>query len=218
MTKPKRIAFYGGTFDPVHYGHVAIAKRLLDMFLLDRFVFLPAFHAPHKPEHPPTTGYHRFAMLALATQDEEKISVSTLELAHGQKRYTVETLSEIIEENPRTQIFFVMGADSWAEIGTWRESEKVLLMTNHIVVTRPGYSIAFDHVTEAVRERIVDLRDGGENILRSDRPRIYVTDAVELDVSATGIREDISEDNHLDREDEVPKEVAKYIEKYELYK
>ncbi|MEP6704155.1 MAG: nicotinate-nucleotide adenylyltransferase, partial [Acidobacteriota bacterium] len=213
----KRIAFYGGTFDPVHCGHIAVAKRLLDMFLLDQFVFLPAFHAPHKPERPPTTAYHRFAMLALATQDEGKISVSTLELARGQKRYTVETLAEIIDQNTDAQIFFVMGADSWAEIGTWREWEKVLLMTNHIVVTRPGYAIAFDHVTEAVRERVVYLRKGRENFLRDNGLGIYVTDAVEVDVSSTEIREDISEDNHLDREDEVPKEVAKYIEKYELY-
>ncbi|MEO8573842.1 MAG: nicotinate-nucleotide adenylyltransferase [Pyrinomonadaceae bacterium] len=219
MTKLKRIAFYGGTFDPVHCGHIAVAKRLLDLFLLDEFVFLPAFHAPHKPERRPTSAYHRFAMLALATRREPRISVSTLELAHGEKRYTVETLPEIIQQNSDAQIFFVMGADSWADITTWRDWEKVLLMTNHIVVTRPGYEIAFEHVTDAVRERIVDLR-GPQNSppIQRDKPMIYVTDAVKLDVSATEIRDDVSEDNRLDREDDVPQEVAKYIEKYELYR
>jgi nicotinate-nucleotide adenylyltransferase len=218
VTNLKRIAFYGGTFDPVHCGHIAVAKSLLDLFLLDEFVFLPAFHAPHKPERKPTSGYHRFAMLSLATQHELRMYVSTLELDHAQKRYTIETLPELIEQNSNAEIFFVMGADSWADITTWREWEKVLLMTNHIVVTRPGYDIAFDHVTEAVRRRVVDLRENAGVVLSNDGPKIFITDAVKLDVSATEIRDDVGEDNRLDREDDVPQEVAKYIEKYELYK
>jgi nicotinic acid mononucleotide adenylyltransferase len=93
-------------------------------------------------------------------------------------------------------------------------------MTNHIVVTRPGYEIGFDHVTDAVRERVVDLRTGpGGDALRNDGSlRIYITDVVGLDISSTEIRADVSEDDRLDREHEVPDEVAKYIEKYELYK
>ena len=218
VKKPKRIAFYGGTFDPVHCGHIVVAQRLLELFSLDQFVFLPAFHAPHKPERKPTSGYHRFAMLSLATQHELRMSVSTLELDHAQKRYTIDTLPELIEQNSNTEIFFVMGADSWADITTWREWEKVLLMTNHIVVTRPGYDIALDHVTEAVRRRVVDLREDTGAVLGNDGPKIFITDAVKLDVSATEIRDDVGEDNRLDREDDVPQEVAKYIEKYELYK
>jgi nicotinate-nucleotide adenylyltransferase len=218
VKKPKRIAFYGGTFDPVHCGHIVVAQRLLELFSLDQFVFLPAFHAPHKPERKPTSGYHRFAMLSLATQCEPRMSVSTLELDHAQKRYTIDTLPELIEQNSNTEIFFVMGADSWADITTWREWEKVLLMTNHIVVTRPGYDIALDHVTEAVRRRVVDLREDTGAVLGNDGPKIFITDAVKLDVSASEIRDDVGEDHRLDREDDVPQEVAKYIEKYELYK
>jgi nicotinate-nucleotide adenylyltransferase len=214
----KRIAFYGGTFDPVHCGHIAVAKNLLSLFDLQEFVFLPAFHAPHKPERATTSAYHRFAMLALATQHETGISVSTLELDHRQKRYTVETLPELMSLHPDADIFFVMGADSWVDIKTWRDWEKVLLMTNHIVVTRPGYEIAIDHVSDSVRKRIVDLRGGGNPTHRGAEPRIYITDRVRIDVSATDIREDIGEDARLDRSDEVPQEVAKYIEKYELYR
>lgn len=216
----KRIAFYGGTFDPVHCGHITIAKRLLDLFLLDEFVFLPAFHAPHKPDRPPTSAYHRFAMLTLATSGEPRILVSTLELDHAERRYTVQTLPEIMSRFPTDEVFFVMGADSWSDIRTWRDWEKVLLMMNHIVVTRPGYEVGFDHVTKAVRERIVDLRELAV-VPASEHPsplRIYITDAVRLNVSATGIREDVREDARLDRDDDVPEEVAKYIEKYELYK
>ena len=215
----KRIAFYGGTFDPVHCGHITVAKRLLLLFRLDEFVFLPAFHAPHKADVKPTSAYHRFAMLALATSGEPQISISTLELDRAEKRYTVDTLPEIIQRQPDADILFVMGADSWVDILTWREWEKVLLMTNHIVVTRPGFEISTDHVSDAVRERIVDLRNS-RNTVKLDEPgqRIYITDAVKVDVSATAIREDVREDERLDNQDDVPEEVAKYIEKYELYK
>jgi nicotinate-nucleotide adenylyltransferase len=215
----KRIAFYGGTFDPVHCGHITVARRLLSLFRLDEFVFLPAFHAPHKADNKPTSAYHRFAMLTLATADEPQISISTLELDRAEKRYTVDTLPEIIQLHPDADVFFVMGADSWVDILTWREWEKVLLMTNHIVVTRPGYEIGFDHVSPAVRARIVDLRNSRENPSGIDTsPGIFITDAVSHDVSATEIREDIREDDRLDRDSDVPQEVAKYIEKYELYK
>lgn len=218
----KRKAFYGGTFDPVHCGHITIAKRLLDLFSLDEFIFLPAFHAPHKPDNKPTSGYHRFAMLMLASANEPGMFVSTLELDHAEKRYSVDTLAEIIDLQPASEIFFVMGADSWMEIPTWRDWETVLLMTNHIVVTRPGYPISFDHVTDAVRSRIVDMRrtEGDASVVARDgsSPHIYISNAVELDVSATAIRDDVREDDRLDRADDVPTEVAKYIEKYELYK
>lgn len=213
-----RIAFYGGSFDPVHRGHITVAKRLVDQFSLDRFVFLPAYHAPHKPETKPASPYHRFAMLSLATADEPRMSVSTLELDHAEKRYTVDTLPELIDANPDAAIYFVMGADSWTDIRSWKDWEKVLLMANHIVVTRPGYDIRFEHVTETVRERIVDLRNGNAHPLNRERElKIYVTDAVKVAVSATEIRDDVREDDKLDRADDVPKVVAKYIEKYELY-
>lgn len=215
-----RVAYYGGSFDPVHCGHITVANRLLALFDLDQFVFLPAFHAPHKADTKPSSAYHRFAMLALATADEDRITVSTLELDHAKKRYTIETLPEIVQAHPSSNVYFVMGADSWKDIRTWKESESVLLMTNHIVVTRPGYDILFDHVTDAVRERVVDLRAVADHTSAIDdrNLKIYVTDAVELDVSATEIREDVREDDRLDRDDHVPEVVAKYIEKYELYK
>ena len=219
MKQRPRFAFYGGTFDPVHCGHVSVARALVRLFSFDRFFFLPAYHAPHKPGVAPTSAYHRYAMLVLATRNEERIGVSTLELEHAEKRYTIDTMSEIKELFPESENFFVMGADSWTDIRTWREWETLLLSSNHVVVTRPGYNISLDHVTEAVRRRVVDLRNGETPPDSSNAgTRIYVTDAVEVDVSATEIRNDIRVDSRLDNTDDVPDEVAKYIEKYELYK
>lgn len=218
VAETKRIAFYGGTFDPVHCGHLTVAKRLVDLFELNRFFFLPAFHAPHKQDTKPTSGYHRFAMLCLATRNEAKIGVSTIELDLAEKRYSIDTLSQLKQDFEGDEIFFVMGADSWQEIRTWKEWERMLRLTNHIVVSRPGYEIGFNHVTEEIQERIIDLRMGASVLKAASGNHIYITDSVSIDISATEIRNDIGEDDVLDRDDDVPAEVAKYIEKYELYK
>lgn len=215
----KRIAFYGGSFDPLHTGHLTIAQKLTEQFELDKFVFIPAFHAPHKKDRKPTSAFHRFAMLCLATNDAPKTEVSAMELELPERPYTVETLARLKNELVDTQIFFVMGADSWQDILTWREWEKVLSMVNIIVVTRPDYEIGFAHVTDAIRDRIVDLRGEKEkekSEIRNPKSKIYITDAVQIDVSATEIRRKIKE-NATDWRESVSNEVAKYIEKYELY-
>lgn len=212
----KRIAFYGGSFDPLHNGHLRIAQSLTGIFALDEFVFIPAFHAPHKKEKKPTSAFHRHAMLALATAGEEKLTISTLELDLPERPYTFETLTRLKGELADTRIFFVMGADSWRDITTWFRWEDVLTMTDIIVMTRPGYEIAFDHVTDGVRERIVDLR-GDKSFDTGSGTGIFITDAVQADISATEVRRRIREDDAQWRED-VPLAVANYIEKYEVYK
>ncbi len=221
----KRIAFYGGSFDPLHNGHLTIARALTDVFELDEFVFIPAFHAPHKKK--PTSAFHRFAMLAVATNDEPQIEVSKMELDVPERPFTVETLTRLKNELTDAQIFFVMGADSWTDITTWREWEKVLTLVNIIVVTRPDYEIGFTHVTDEIRARIIDLRNGSQQSaissqqsaiskIQNPKSKIYITDAVQIDVSATEIRQKIKEKTG-DWQRDVPPPVAKYIEKYELY-
>lgn len=210
----KRIAFYGGSFDPLHNGHLTIARKLTEIFELDEFVFIPAFHAPHKKDKNPTSAFHRYAMLCLATDDAPKIKVSKIELEAPERPYTFETLSKLKKNLTDTQIFFVMGADSWQEITTWREWETVLTTVNIIVVTRPDYEIGFSHITDEIKERIIDLR----NSERQDHKgqKIYITDAVQLDISATEIRQTIK-DKKSGWQKVVPNAVAKHIEKYALY-
>ena len=219
----KRIAFYGGSFDPPHTGHLTIAQKLTRLFALDEFVFIPAFHAPHKKNKKPTSAFHRFAMLALATSDKPQMRVSKIELDAPEKPYTFETQTKLKRRFSGAEIFFVIGADSWAEIDTWREWERVLTLTNIIVVTRPGSEIGFSHITEKIRKRIVDLRNdsrqpsavNGRETANSEQ-KIYITDAVNLDVSSTEIRRKIRASEN-DWGKLVPRAVAKYIEKYEIY-
>ncbi|HVF28918.1 MAG TPA: nicotinate-nucleotide adenylyltransferase [Pyrinomonadaceae bacterium] len=225
MKRLKRIALYGGTFDPVHVGHVTVAGNLLKLFELDQILFIPAHVAPHKRGSAVTPALHRYAMLALATQQHEQFIVSAAEINQPQRPYTVDTLSQFQAASGDTaRLFFVMGADSWEEITTWREWERVVSMTDQIVVTRPGYEISAAHVTTEVRRRIVDLR--GANSLAVARTldagggtgNIFFTDAARVDVSATAVRRAArGEGIHGDLTTMVASSVANYIRKYKLY-
>lgn len=214
--RPLRIAFFGGSFDPPHLGHLAIANALMRQFELDEFVFVPAYHAPHK-RSAPTSVFDRYAMLCLATQNESQISVSRIEIEMPQRPYSVETLERLTQMLPREEIFFVMGADSWRDIRTWRQWERLFELTDHIVVTRPGYDIETDHVTKEIRERIVDVRNADVPVnIEAKAKKIYITDAVKVDLSATEIRKKIKEDDDSWRSN-VPESAAKYIIKYQIY-
>lgn len=224
MSASKRIALYGGTFDPVHNGHMSVARALLQLFALDELVFIPAHIAPHKREQFVSPGLKRYAMLALATQDEAQMRVSTFELDAPERPYTVETLERMKEKfGDEARLFFVMGADSWTDIRTWREWERVLKLTNHIIMARPGYESDASHATEEIRERIVDLRGAQVDKIRravdeSEAEKIYVTDAVQMDISATQVRKLVHQGINQDWASLVPQPVAEFIEKYRLYR
>ncbi len=222
MNGRKRIAIYGGTFDPVHLGHIEVAKRISELFEIDELRFVPAQVAPHKLTLPVTPGIHRYAMLVLATQQDPRLRVSTFELDTPDRRYTVDTLAHFKSEfGESADLFFVMGADSWSEITTWRGWERVLALVNHIVVSRPGYDINLDLVNSSVRQRIVDLR-GSKRIPKAVNEaageKIFITDAVMLENSATQIRRALGEDDWNQLTRLVPSPVADYIRKYELYR
>jgi len=222
MNGKKRIAIYGGTFDPVHLGHIEVAKRISELFEIDELRFVPAQVAPHKLTLPVTPAIHRYAMLVLATQQDPRLRVSTFELDTPDRRYTVDTLAHFKSEfGESADLFFVMGADSWSEITTWRGWERVLALVNHIVVSRPGYDINLDLVNSSVRQRIVDLR-GSKRIPKvvneAAGEKIFITDAVMLENSATQIRRALGEDDWNQLTRLVPSPVADYIRKYELYR
>ncbi len=223
MCAQKRIALYGGTFDPVHSGHLEVARRVAQLFEIEKVVFIPAQMAPHKIGRPVTEPIHRYAMLALATQNDPELSISTFELDAPDRRYTVDTVEHFQHAlGDETELFFIMGADSWSEITTWREWEHLLTMTNHIVVTRPGYDPATTHVG-AISERIEDLRSSERasftKAATSRRtPKIFFTDVVMKDVSATRIRWLVSEGRTEELTELLPEPVLEYIKKYGIYR
>ena len=195
----RRIALYGGTFDPVHLGHVEIARRVLELFEIEKVLFVPAQVAPHKIGRRVTEPIHRYAMLALATQNDPRLSISTFELDAPDRRYTVNTVEHFQRVmGSSAELFFIMGADSWSEITTWREWERLLTIINHIVVTRPGHEI--------------------DQTLPAPNARVLFTDAVLKDISATDIRRIAAEGRFDELARLVPAPVAEYIKKYEIYR
>jgi nicotinate-nucleotide adenylyltransferase len=196
----QRIALYGGTFDPIHLGHLEIARKVSELFEIEKVLFVLAQVAPHKIGRSVTGPIHRHAMLALATQQDPRLLISTFEIDAPGRCYTVDTVAHFQKFfGDTTELFFIMGADSWSEIQTWREWKRLLTMVNHIVVTRPGYEI-----TEAPPPEVA--------------ARVSFTDAVMKDISATAIRRLASEGCMDELARLVPEPVAEYIRKYEIYR
>lgn len=221
MSQPKRIAIYGGTFDPVHSGHLEIARRVTQFFGIDEFLFVPAMVAPHKLDREVLPALHRYAMLALATRTEARLCISTFELDSPGRRYTVDTLFHFRSRfGESADLFFVMGADSWGEITTWREWRRLMTLANLIVVTRPGYEISAASATAEMAANIIDLRGVTEFTGAGEpgSPKVFLSDAVMMDVSATDIRRAVSESDNEKLRSLVPLEVAEYIRKYRLYR
>jgi nicotinate-nucleotide adenylyltransferase len=200
MDQRKRIAIYGGTFDPVHVGHLEIGRRISQLFAIDQFLFVPARRAPHKQDREVSPGFHRYAMLALATQNDPALRISTFELDGPGRQYTVDTLTHFRGQfGEQAELFFVMGADSWTEITTWREWQKLTTLANLIVVTRPGFNLETPEQA-------------------SGKKQVFISEAVMLDVSATEVRRAARERDDEKLNKLVPLEVANYIRKYGLYR
>jgi len=212
------VAIFGGTFDPVHNGHLEAARKICELFALDELIFVPACVPPHKRNAGITSAFHRFAMLALATKDEPQWRVSTIELDEPERPYAVETVERIkAKVDAGCRLFFLMGADSWSEIKTWRDWQRLLEICDQIVVTRPGYDLkaesrpVFDARGLNAEEIKIALHETGG-------PRAFLTDAVMVDIAATEIRAAARSGSRESLKEMVPAAVAGYIEKYCLYR
>ena len=216
----ERVAIYGGTFDPVHKGHLEVARRVLELFELQEVLFVPAFVPPHKSVI--SSAFHRFAMLALATAPNERFRISTVELDEPERPFAVDTVERLQGEmGAGRRLFFMIGADSWSEIATWHEWQRLLKMCDLIVVTRPRHELRPNNASGAAA--VVDLRGMSQpeisEVLVSDRgPRTFLTDAAMIDISATAIRAAAMAGEHEALRELAPPSVANYIEKYRLYR
>lgn len=216
----QRIGVYGGTFDPLHNGHFHVAAAIMQAFALDRLLFVPAFVPPHKRKQEISSPFQRLAMLTLATAQQPRMFVSTIELEAPARPYTIETLGRLQAEFPQAHLFFLMGADSFRDVTMWKSHERILSEYSVIVATRPGYLEAehpATHLDASLQTRVIDLRGGAlPQEAHWQTPHIYLTDYVEVDLAATFIRELAAQGRKLD--DVVPPAVAAYIEKYQLYR
>ena len=221
MSRKQRIVIYGGTFDPVHGGHLELARKVLQLFEIDQLIFVPAQRAPHKLERETTPAVHRYAMLALATQQDPQLLITTFEIEAPGRQYTIDTLRHFRSEFPSADLFFLMGADSWSEITTWHEWEELTKIANLIVATRPGCEIDKARASKSVADLMVDLRARKESLETANEnapPKVFLTDAVMNGASATEIRRAARAKDFVRLRELVPPAVADYITKYELYR
>jgi nicotinate-nucleotide adenylyltransferase len=199
MRGPKRLGVMGGTFDPIHHGHLVTAEAALWAFSLDQVVFVPTGQPWMKADQSVSPAEHRYLMTVIATSSNPRFWVSRVDIERAGPTYTVDTLQELrrtVEED--IELFFITGADAMLEILHWKDPEEVLSMAHFIAATRPGYDIA-----------------RFEAEAPSSHPNISVLDVPALAISSTDVRRRVHDGEPIRYL--VPEGVETYIRKFRLY-
>jgi nicotinate-nucleotide adenylyltransferase len=212
-TAARRIGILGGTFDPIHRGHLDAADAAVEQLKLTRLFVVTSNVPPHRAQ-PLASPYHRFAMVALAVVDRPDWRAADLELRHDAPSFTSRTLGLFHERGcVSSELFFVIGADAFADIETWRDYPRILDAAHFAVVSRPGFSVA-----ELPRRlpRLVDrmVHPPIDEVTQLD-PSIILIEAQTTDVSSTAIRQRLATGQPIDGL--VPPLVAQHLEHHGLY-
>jgi len=214
MTRGRvRLGVFGGTFDPIHVGHLDCAAAARNALALDEILFVPSHVPPHRSADPRGTMFHRFAMVALAVGSLPSARASDVELLRTGPSYTYETLASLHAGGwAPSQLFFILGADAFAEIAQWREFDRVVDGTNLAVVGRTGTSLESALARTPLRPRVRPLAQAGEP---SATTGVYLIEAATRDVSSTQIRAELSAGRSIARL--VPEGVERHIIRHGLY-
>jgi nicotinate-nucleotide adenylyltransferase len=197
-----KLGLFGGTFDPVHFGHLLLAEQCREQCGLDAVWFLPSGSPPHK-RRDITPGKQRLEMLQLATAGHEAFSVSDRELKREGTTYTVDTLTELHAEQPDAELFFLIGADSLHDLPTWREPQRILELATIVAVNRGDRPLPS---LDGVREKLGEPAAG----------RIQFATMPGCDISATDIRERVAAGRSIRYM--TPRAVEVYIQQHGLYR
>jgi len=222
-----RLGIVGGTFDPIHLGHLRAAEEIYWAFGLDRIVFVPAARPPHKEEAVVASALHRYEMVSLATVFTPYFTVSSVELQRSGKSYSVETVQAFRRmHGPDTLLYFIVGVDAFLEMSEWKRAGELLRLSRVIVTARPGWRL--DEVERLLTPRqravlgrptfralkIADIDPARIEAERNSR-EVLLVEAVSLDIASREIRRLVEEGRsirHL-----VPDTVAAYMAKNRLY-
>jgi nicotinate-nucleotide adenylyltransferase len=224
-----RIAFFGGSFDPPHRGHVAIAKAAADRLALDRLLVAPVGRQPLKTGWSQSDYEDRFAMVSLAFAGDARFEASRLDapLPDGQHNYTYDTLAGlkyiVHKVHPDSQLFCLLGADSFHTLAHWHRSTELMLLCDWIVAARPGYSLdeigkrlpAGVHIAGQTAQP--DLVEVDLQADHGSRSTLYVLTDLEEDVSATGLRQALASGDTQASDAMLAPGVAAYIRRHGLY-
>ncbi|MGC4191868.1 MAG: nicotinate-nucleotide adenylyltransferase [Thermomicrobiales bacterium] len=197
---PRALGLFGGTFDPIHIGHLAVAERACDELGLDGVVFVPALLPPHKPHRIISPIHHRIAMLELAIQGNPRFSWSDVDMRPDEPSYTVSMLERMKQRYPDTELSFIVGEDSLHDFGTWHDPDRILDLTRLVVADRPG----------------VDVDDSVYSVVPRLRDRVVRFPAPLLEVSSTDLRRRVADGFSIRYL--VPTAVFAYIRDHGLYR
>ena len=203
MNNKKRYGIMGGTFDPIHTGHLVVADEVRKRFTLDKVIFMPTGDPPHKDSKKVTRGEKRYEMTLLATITNPFFEISRLELDRKGITYTIDTVVELKKMyGEEVELFFITGADSLLELHKWKDSDHILDLCKIVAATRPGYDL--NHMEGRLREL---------NDLHKDK--IHTISTPGLQISSTDIRQRVKNDMSIKYL--LPESVEIYINKYKLY-
>jgi nicotinate-nucleotide adenylyltransferase len=212
-----RTGILGGTFDPVHEGHLAAAEAACRALALDCAIFMPSHQPPHRPAEPRMSAFHRFAMVALAVASRPKFVASDLELRRPGPSFTSDTLRELQRSGFEAQrLFFITGTDAFAEIAAWHDYPALLDLAHFIVIARPGQSFTalYDRLP-ALAPRMRLVGEDRDRLPDAGSCAIFLVNAATPDVSSTEIRDRAA--RRLSLAGLVAPEVERHIRKYGLY-
>jgi nicotinate-nucleotide adenylyltransferase len=212
VTTPRRIGWLGGTFDPIHDGHLDVAHAAHTALALDEVHLVPARIPPHRSA-PAASVAHRLAMVERAATTYPWLRVSDIELAGEGPSYTTHTLDRLVERGVRlSSLYVITGADTFAGIMTWKDAAQLLDRCHFVAVSRPGHPApALRQVLSALASRMIDAN----GCTMAAQPSIFLVDAPTAAVSSTAVRALATTGHSL--EGVVPSEVAAYIEQHGLY-
>ena len=201
-----KLGLFGGSFDPIHRGHLQPVQAARRRLGLERVIYLPTADPPHKPGRQVAPAYARYAMVELALLGEEGLYASALELTPGRPAYTIDSVETFRRESPAAAIHLLIGSDSFAELPTWRRWRELITAARLVVLVRPGWTLAA--IRDELAPELVRLADDGGVDFIAERP---------VGVSSTELRRRLAR-GEAPPADALPPLVLDYVRKYALYR
>lgn len=189
--KQPAIAIFGGTFDPIHRGHLIVAEAAARRFKLDCIYFVPSSRPPHKRREELAAFSHRYAMVALSCADKRKFIPSLAEAPPNESQsprvfYSIDTIRLFRKEHPYSAIYFILGADSFLEIAVWKDYEALLNSCDFIVANRPGIKV--DELKRVIPERMLAEHNSSNDTIKLQKSTVHLLISVASTASSTEIR------------------------------
>jgi len=204
MSNKLRYAIMGGTFDPIHFGHLAAAEAVKEELHCDKIIFIPSGNPPHKKKRELSDTIHRYTMTVMAVNSNPNFEVSNIEISRNGYTYTLDTVKQLLDfYSDNVELLFITGADAILEVETWYKVEELLKLCSFVAVTRPGYDIS-------------KLEQKLEYLESKYNSSLYSIDVPGLNISSTDIRKRVKEGRSIKYL--VPESIEQYIYKNKLYK